>query len=107
MENLIEQIKGSIKVPYVSEMDAVFNGCFTVEPFMISSLRGDGVPVTAVDHYQVNLFYADRKKMICAAKALYQYLKSTKGCACEDPSLQYETNIGLWRAIIVVQKVSV
>jgi len=77
------------------------DGSFTLEPYISSGLRGNGLIQSEVDYYAVNLFYSDKATLVANAKLLCRNLLQN-GNMCDTPSYTYEREGKIWRGTLRV-----
>ena len=80
------------------------DGSFTLEPIISGGLRGNGVILSGIDYYSVNLFYSDKAELVTSAKELCNGLLQ-EGMICDTPSYTYEREGGIWRGMLQVGQI--
>lgn len=99
MKAFIEKVKTELNAPYLTEKDTLCDGCFCVTPILSSGIKGNGVIQHLNTTYALDIFYADEIELVGKTKELI-ILLSRSGYICQDPSYNYEKNVGLWRGNI-------
>lgn len=101
MEALKKFIENTLDIPEINEDEAVYDGSFMIVPYMVSGLKGNGVPQTAVISASLELFYKDKTELVEKAIEMWKALAENK-YVVSDPDYVYENNADLWRGTIDV-----
>lgn len=102
MDKLQEFIEDKLNIPYITEEDAVLDGCFMLVPISTSGIRGNGKPLNAVTSVSLELFYSEKSNAV--NNALYLWFElNANGYHASDPNYTYEKNASGYRASMYVE----
>lgn len=105
MDKLQDYIKTLLNIPCIAENHAVMDGSFIIEPYIVTSLRGDGGIQSVTISSVVNLFYKDKKDAVNNGILLFKGLSNEEGFCCDDPDFTYENEANMWHTTMRVQEV--
>lgn len=97
MNDLIELITQTLQIPYLTEQDTVYDGSYTLIPYMSTSIKGNGKTVNENDYASVELFYKNKFTALEEVKRLKRTLEDNH-YVCENPEIIREDNGDIYRA---------
>lgn len=105
MDRLKDYIKNLLNIPFIAENQAIMDGCFTIGPYIVGSLRGDGGVQSITINSTVNLFYKNRTDAVKKGILLFKELCNEENIFCDDPDFTFENEANIWRTTMRVQEV--
>lgn len=105
MNELNKFITELLQIPFIEENQAVVDGSFTVEPYMVDSLKGDGEVQNVSVLSTVNLFYWNRCDAVDNGILLFKKLCESNNFFCDNPDFTFENEAKFWRTTLRVQEV--
>ena len=106
MNDLKELIVSILGIPYIDEATPVFDGSFTLSPYIADGLSGNGEVMSTTTKLYVELFYNDKFTLVENALKLWKEISKAKGIAVESPDYTYEANAQMWRASLSVELIT-
>lgn len=98
MTQLSETIENLLNIPSREAGDAVMDGCFFINPFMTSTLKGDGHVQDSKLHISLDLFYADKSEVVQNTLLLLNELGSDSRYVISDPTYTYYEDAEMWQS---------
>lgn len=106
MNDLKDLIVLTLGIPYIDEETPVFDGSFTLSPYIADGLSGNGEVMSTTTKLYVELFYTDKFTLVENALKLWKEISKAKGMAVESPDYTYEANAQMWRASLSVELIT-
>lgn len=106
MNDLKELIVSILGIPYIDEATPVFDGSFTLSPYIADGLSGNGEVMSTTTKLYIELFYVDKFVLVENALKLWSEISKAKGMAIESPEYTYEANAQMWRASLQVELIN-